>query len=201
MCPASSAPAGGFPDATWSRQQPRLAVAVIAGLFVGVFALRVLQWNSPNAYSLLYVLPVALAATAFGRRGGVLASVVAVLLLVAVAPLRESTPDAGGWLTRVVPILLLGVLLGYATDRARAAEAERRRLEVAALLHREAIEINDSLVQRMTVAKWSLESGNADAGLEALTEAMTEAHRLVSGLIRQADMGGRSTQVPGLPEA
>jgi hypothetical protein len=56
-----------------------------------------------------------------------------------------------------VPTLFLGVLLGRATDRARRAEGERRRLERTAL-HRQAIEIDDSLVQRMAAAKWSFEA-------------------------------------------
>lgn len=200
MSTGPSAPLETSPSDPWYRRQPRRAVAVTAGLFLSVFVLRVLEWTSPDAYSTLYVLPVALAATAFGERGGLLASLVAVALLVVTAVLQDASPDAGGWVTRVVPILLLGILLGRATDRARRAEAERRRLEVAALLHREAIEINDSLVQRMTAAKWSLEAGHTDAGVEALTVAVAEAHRLVSGLIRRAQIGGRAEETPGGPE-
>lgn len=164
--------------------------------------MRLLEWTSPDAYSMFYVLPVALAATAFGERGGALASLGAVALLVVTDLLRDPTPDAVGWATRVVPIVLLGVLLGRATDRVGAVEAqrrrleeERRRLEVAAWLHQEAIQINDSLVQRMAAAKWSLEAGRTEAALEALAEAVAEAHQLVSGLIRRAEMGGRAAEV------
>ena len=102
-----------------------------------------------------------------------------------------------GWLTRAVPLLLLGFLLGRALDRARRAEVDLRRHEVAALLHREAIEINDSLVQRMTAAKWSLESGLTEVGLDILTTAVSEAHQLVSDLLRRADMGERAEVLPG----
>lgn len=71
-------------------------------------------------------------------------------------------------------------------------EAERRELEAAALLHREAIEVNDSLVQGMAAAKWSLEAGSVDAGLRVLDDTIARGHDLVSGLIRRADMGGRT---------
>lgn len=81
----------------------------------------------------------------------------------------------------------------------REAEAQRRRLEKAALLHREAIEINDSLIQRMSAAKWALEAGHAEAALQALTEAGSEALQLVSGLIRRADMAARTEHLPGTP--
>lgn len=80
---------------------------------------------------------------------------------------------------------------------------------IVPLLHRQAIEINDSLLQRMTAAKWALESGRTEAGLEILTTAVSEAHRLVSELLRRAEMGGHSellsapetTSASGVPEA
>jgi hypothetical protein len=92
----------------------------------------------------------------------------------------------------VLPLLLLGVLLGHATDRERRAHEEHRRLEAAALLHREAIEVNDSLVQGMAAAKWSFESGQVDTGTRILDRTIADAHDLVSGLIRRADMGERT---------
>jgi K+-sensing histidine kinase KdpD len=179
----------------WFQQRPHLTLAVIAALFVTVFALRMLTGTPADAYSMLYVLPVALAATAFGQRGGAAASVVAVGLIVIWTLLRDVHLAPTGWATRLVPILLLGLALGRATDRARRAETERRHLERAAVLHREAIEINDSLIQQMTAAKWAFEAGQTDAGLDALTAAVHDAQQLVSGLIRRADMAERSEPV------
>lgn len=190
--PASMVPSGEL----WFQQRPRLALAVIAALFATVFALRLSAGTPVDAYSMLYILPVALAATAFGQRGGVSGGLVALLLIVVWTLARDVTLSPSNWATRVVPILLLGILLGGATDRARRAEAERRRLEHAALLHRQAIEINDSLIQQMSAAKWSFEAGQTDAGLEALTVAVHDAQELVSALIRRADMSNRSEPVP-----
>jgi glucose-6-phosphate-specific signal transduction histidine kinase len=185
----------------WFQHRPRLVLGVIAALFVSVFVLRLVTGSSVEPYSMFYVLPVALAATAFGERGGLVAALVALVLIVVSTLLLDVTHGPGGWAARVVPLLLLGLLLGRATDRVRRAEAEHRRLEVAALLHREAIEINDTLIQQMTAAKWALEAGRTDAGLAALEQAMAEAHQMVSELIRRAEMGERSEPVSGLPEA
>lgn len=182
----------------WFSLRPRLALSVIGMLFIAVLTLRLFAGDPVDAYSMLYVLPVALAATAFGVRGGVFAGLVALALILIWILVRDVTLSPTGWATRMVPILLLGVLLGRAIDRQRRAERDRREFEAAALLHAEAIEINDSLVQRMSAAKWALEAGQTDAGLAILTTAVSEAHRLVSGLLRRADMGRRSELLPVL---
>lgn len=86
-----------------------------------------------------------------------------------------------GWASRVLPLLLLGLLLGHATDRERRAQEGHRKLEAAALLHREAIEINDSLIQGMAAAKWSFESGQVETGTRILDSTIADAHDLVFG--------------------
>ena len=189
--------AGTRPGGPWFSRRPGLTLLVIGVLFAAVLALRLLAGGPVDAYSMLYVLPVALAATALGMRGGAAAGVLAVALVLVWTVVRDVELGPSGWLTRAVPLLLLGFLLGRARDRARRAEVDLRRHEVAAMLHREAIEINDSLVQRMTAAKWSLESGLTEAGLDILTTAVSEAHQLVSDLLRRADMGERAEALPG----
>ena len=165
-------------------------------LYAGVLALRLSSGDVAEAYSMLYTLPVALLATSFGLRAGAAAGLLAVGLVAVWAMVDHIELSAVGWASRVLPLLLLGVLLGEATDRMRRTEEERRKLEAAALLHREAIEINDSLVQGMAAAKWALEAGNTEAGLKTLDDTIGRAHDLVSGLIRRADMGGRTEQLP-----
>jgi glucose-6-phosphate-specific signal transduction histidine kinase len=169
-------------------------------MFVAVFALRMVARDPVEVYSMVYVLPVALAATAFGQRGGVTAATVAVALVAVWALVQGLSLSPVGWATRLVPIVLLGLLLGRATDRARRAEADRRRLERTALLHRQAIEINDTLVQRMVAAKWSLEAGQTETGLHALTIAVHEAQQLVSELIRRAEMGDHAERLSAAGE-
>ena len=182
------------PRDPWFRRNPRLTVLVIGALFAGVLALRLVAGTPVDAYSMFYVLPVALAAAAFGHRGGLLAGLLGVVLIVVWAVVRNVELGPTAWASRVVPIVLLGALLGRATGREREAEAERRRLEVAAVLHREAIEINDSLIQQMTAAKWAIEGGQTERARGILAAAVSDAQRLVSGLIRRAGMADRTAR-------
>jgi hypothetical protein len=187
----------GAPRDPWFRQRPVVALAVAGVCYAAVLSLRLLAGGPADAYSMLYALPVALLAVTFGRRGGAAAGMIAVALMVLWVVVQDVSLAPTAWASRAVPTLLLGLLLGDASDRLRQADTEQRRLESAALLHREAIEINDSLVQGMAVARWSLEAGRVDVGLRILDETITQAHELVSELIRRAGMGGRSEQVLG----
>lgn len=173
----------------WFRQRPVLALAVAAALFVAVLCLRLYAGDPVDAYSMFFVFPVALLAVAFGLRGGLAGGAVAVALTAVWVLLRDVSLAPSGWLSRAIPVFLLGVLLGHATDRIRRAEADRAGLEAAALLHREAIEINDTLVQGMVAAKWSIEAGRIEAGLSTLDDTVGQAQDLVSELIRKAGMG------------
>jgi hypothetical protein len=179
------------------RRRSVVVLAVAAALFLAVLAMRMTVGDAEDAYSMFYVLPVALVATWFGMRSGAAAGLVAIGLIVLWAVARDVALTPTGWGSRVVPILLLGVLLGEASDRIRRVEAERQAAAAAARLHREAIEINDSLVQGMAAAKWSLEAGQTDAGLKTLNDTITRAHDLVSGLIREAGLGDDSRHLPG----
>lgn len=57
------------------------------------------------------------------------------------------------------------------------------------LLHRQAVEVNDSLIQGMAAAKWAIEAGNHDLGLRTLEETIEAGQRMVSQLIRESGMG------------
>ena len=87
-------------------------------------------------------------------------------------------------------MLLLGVLLGSAADRLRAAAEVEKALVGARLRVREAAEINDSIIQGLSVAKWWLEAGDRDRGLALLTETIETTEALVGDLLR-----GRPLQV------
>ena len=202
----AEATAGTLSGEVWFRDRPRWALAVVVALFGAVLLLRLTVGSPVDAYSLYYALPVALAASAFGFRGGLSGGLVAVGLI-AVWVVADDVPlTPSGWVSRVLPLLLLGALLGRAVDRSQRAEEGRRhadeqrrsaedelsRAETAAMLHRQAIEINDTLIQELAGAKWAFEAGRSEAGLAALTNAMGNAQELVSDLIRRADMGRRT---------
>jgi glucose-6-phosphate-specific signal transduction histidine kinase len=184
-------------DAATTRHRSLVVLAIAGALFLVILTARMLVGDAEDAYSMFYVLPVALVATSFGMRPGAAAGAVAIGLIVLWAVARHVTLTPTGWGSRAVPILLLGVLLGEASDRIRRVEAERQATAAAARLHRQAIEINDSLVQGMAAAKWSLEAGQTETGLKTLNDTITRAHDLVSGLIREAGLGGDSAHLPG----
>jgi signal transduction histidine kinase len=182
----------------WFRAHPRWAAAVVALLFVGVFVTRLLADESPrDAAGLLYVLPVALAAMSFGRRGGLAAGLFGVSLVVAWALVQDFDLTWLGWVSRVVPLLLLGGLLGDATERLEAAQRREQELEAAARRHRDAAEISDSLIQGMTAARWALEADRPDVAITTLEDTVARGQRLVSDLLRDADLGpGRQVRAP-----
>lgn len=163
-------------------------------MFAAVFVLRLGAGDSSDVIAMLYTLPIALVAVAFGLRGGLAAGATGVGLVVVWAVITGTSISPVGWAARVVPLLLLGYLLGDVTDRLRRVEAERRALARATQRHRDAVEINDSIVQGMAAAKWSLEAGDVDGGLGTLSETITLARRLVSDLLRNADMGPGAAQ-------
>lgn len=177
-------PAGPDP---WFARRPAAAVAVSAVLYAVVLALRFAVDYAGDSVSLLYVLPIALLAVTFGLRAGLAAGVLGILLVVVWVLVENVQLTAWGWLTRAVPMLLLGVLVGDAMDRLRASERERRRLAALAQRHRDAVEIQDSVVQHLAAAKWALETGRSDRGLEILTGTLDSTQRLVSDLLGDAD--------------
>lgn len=175
----------------WFWLRPVLAIAVSAVLFVAIIVLRWTTGGVEDSISMLYVLPVALLALGFGFRVGLGAGVFAVGLLVLWVTTAGESLSVLGWLSRATPLLLLGALTGTAADRIRAAAAAERRAAAVALLQREAAEINDHVLQHMAAAKWMLEAGRHDDGIELLEKTMDTAQQLVSRML------GSDSVLPG----
>lgn len=172
----------------WFTARPRLTVVVVVALFAAVCAARLLVSRSHDPITLFFALPIALAATAFGLRGGVISGLAAVGLLVVWGVGWQADLSPVGWIAQALPLLLLGGLLGDAADRATRAEATRHELELAAERRREAAEINDTLIQGMTAAKWAIEAGDRDTGLATLNDTLGMGQRLVSELLRDSSV-------------
>jgi signal transduction histidine kinase len=181
----------------WFRAYPRAALGVAMLLFAVVLATRLAVDSVSDAISMLYTLPVALVALAFGRTAGLVAGVVAVLLVVVWVAVDGVDLSVLGWVSRALPVLLLGGLLGDASDRLSRAEAHRLVLEAAAQRQRDATEVNDTLVQGMAAAKWALEGGRTESGIKTLDETLRLGHVLVSQLLREGDMGVNGHRPPG----
>ncbi len=182
--------------APWFREQPRWTIAVAGVLYVAVLTLRLVAGGPTDAVNMLYALPIALVALAFGRRAGIAAGLLAVGLVALWAVTSDAELTVLGWASRVTPLLLLGALLGDASDRLEEAERRARVYEATAQRHRDATEVNDTLVQGMAAAKWSLEAGRHESALQTLDDTIKLGHELVSKLMREADMGVNGHRPP-----
>ncbi len=181
----------------WFRRAPTISVIVALLLYAAIFALRLAESEAVDATLLFLVLPIALLAITFGLVAGLIGAVVAIGMMASWAIAEHITLSPVGWATRVVPLLLLGALLGHATDRLRAAEKARVALEQSAHWHGQAVEINDSIVQGLVAAKWSLESGKTDAAEVIVAETLDHAQTMVSQLLRESGRGLAATRAPG----
>lgn len=159
-------------------------------MFVTITVVRFSLGNDAAvAITSLYVVPVSLAALAWGRVAGLLASGAAVVLLALWVLAADVDLTVLGWSARVVPMLLVGLLLGDASDGLRRAEQAHIEQTERTLLHRQAVEINDSLLQGMAAAKWALEAERHDVAHEHLSDAIASGQTLVARLIRESAMG------------
>ena len=175
----------------WYRRRSSDALVVAVGLFVGV---SILQWfndDAAQAIAVLYVLPVALLAVTFGLRGGLVAATFGFVLFALFEIFHSSGEiDVDGWLVRAIAMFLLGALLGRATDQSTASErtavAEQHRrdqLEEVNRRYREALEINDSILQQIVAAKWKIERGQPEEAAEVLAATIERGERMVQGLL------------------
>lgn len=152
-------------------------------MFVAVTGLRFAVHGTDESITLLFVLPIALLAASFGARAGAVAGGAGVALVAVWATATDASLTPLGWVTRAIPMLLLGVLVGAASDQLRDAARVERRLVVAEERTREAAEINDGIVQRLVAAKWALEAGDSGRGIGLLIESIESAERLVADLL------------------
>jgi glucose-6-phosphate-specific signal transduction histidine kinase len=190
-------PAGADSVAPWFARSPRLALLVAALLYVGVFVLRVSIDDPSEVITAFYVLPIALVTVTYGLRGGLVGSLLALLLVAVWAVAEDVDLSVFGWVTRAVPLLGMGLLLGHAWERLREAAELRRQDEVAAVQHRQAVEINDSLIQGMAAARWTIEAGQVERGLDMLDDTLRLGQQLVSGLIKDSGLGPTQGRGPG----
>jgi hypothetical protein len=170
----------------WFIARPLLTLLTAAGLLAVAVVMLFAGPELADAGPLLLTLPIALLATTFGLRGGVLGSATAVIVLVATDMLERIRLSPLGWTSQVLPLLLLGLLLGDAMERLRRAEADRIRWQESQRRHREAVQLNDTIVQSLSAAKWALEAADLNSGLEIVSETLEHSNQLVSDLIRGA---------------
>ncbi len=172
----------------WYRTRPRTAIALAVALFAAVSVARFLTDGAGEAVDILYALPIALLAMAFGVRGGMIGATVGFALF-ALFELVDGTGDidATGWLARAAGMALLGLLLGRSVDQVEAGQRlvlesreHRRRLQETARRQAEALEISDSVLQHLAAVKWLVESERNTEAIELLNTTIETGQRIVS---------------------
>jgi diguanylate cyclase (GGDEF)-like protein len=108
-------------------RESRAALAFAAFLFVFVTVVRFSAENVADAYSLLYALPIAVAAMALGFIGGVGAAILAVALVIVWGQTEDVDLSLAGYVTRGTIFFLLGALVGFEAQR-RRFHADRARM-------------------------------------------------------------------------
>ncbi len=111
-----------------SPDNNRLVLGGVALLFAAVTVIRFEFGSVGDGYTLLYVLPIALAALQFGLGGGLAASALAIALVVVWTQADDVGLSAVGYLTRSLAFVVLGGLVGFETRQLRRAEREREDL-------------------------------------------------------------------------
>ncbi len=96
-------------------------------LFVGIFILRLAVADPDAAILLLCAAPIVLVASELGLWAGLTAAVLSIGLLIAWMQNEAVTVGAAGYATRAGTFLLVGVLVGWLTDRHRALEHQSSR--------------------------------------------------------------------------
>jgi hypothetical protein len=167
---------------------PSVALAVIVGMMAAVTVLRWFVDRAGQAAALLYVVPIALSALRFGRRGGVAAAGSGIAAFVVLEVIR-SRGDVGltGWVAPLLAMALMGGLVGYLSESAARHEAaqrlQARRLDELGAAQRAASEATDSIVQQVVAARWMLEAGKNQEALEALNATVDDGITQVSGTL------------------
>jgi PAS domain S-box-containing protein len=113
------------------RRVPALGDAGTIATAVVLFAIvSLLRWGDPNvgdAVGTLYVVPLAVLALRFGLRGGLTGAAASLALTAAWGQSQVMGLGPGGYLSRGVAVVALGVFLGVVVDRRRTLEADARR--------------------------------------------------------------------------
>ncbi len=72
----------------------------------------------------------------------------------------------------------------------KSAEVTALKLRDAQIRQQQALELNDTIVQGLAIAKMSLESGDTEKGLAAVTQTLKHVKSLVAGLLAQIAEAG-----------
>jgi integral membrane sensor domain MASE1 len=177
-----------------ARRERWVEALVLLALLGGVTAL-VLARSEPLAYATFPFL--IWAALRFGPHGAATAN-----LVVAAIAIAYTANEHGGFIhgTRDDSLLIAQTFMGVAAVTslllaAIAAERERAEAAGAAARTREALEINDNIVQGLTVAQYAARAGQHDLAESAIENTLGEGRSMIGELV--ADLPPDTLTRPG----
>ncbi len=186
------------------RYAPRsraVALGVIVGLLVAVTVLRWFVDGAGQTAALLYVVPIALSALRFGRRGGLAAAGFGITAFAVMETVRaRGDVDVTGWVGPLLAMALVGGLVGHLGESVAGREAayrlQARRLEELRDSRDAVIEASDSIVQQVAAARWMLEAGESEEALAALNATLAEGLAQVSSTLPPRSRGPTAERTP-----
>ncbi|MDA8284504.1 MAG: hypothetical protein M0Z42_14670, partial [Actinomycetota bacterium] len=149
----------------------------------------------------LYVVPIALSALCFGRRGGAAAAGCGIAAFVVLEFVRApgGDVDVTGWVGPLLAMALMGGLVGQLSESAARHEAARRiqqrHLDELRRARRAALEVGDSIVQRVAAVRSMLEAGKSEDTLAALDATVAEGIAEVSSALPPLLLRRRATAI------
>lgn len=164
------------------RYAPRSAVVAAVVLAGSMVAVTVLRWffdGAGEVAALLYVVPIALGALRFGRRGGLVTAGFGVVGFVVMELVHaRGDIDVTGWMGPLMAMVLMGGLVSHLSESVARHEAARalqaRRLEELLHARYAATEASDALVQSVAAACWMLEAGRTEEVLALLNVTVAD---------------------------
>jgi signal transduction histidine kinase len=190
-----------------------LLAILLAALFTGVLILRAVRRVTPRVlqgalllatayvtfgiyytdhpdsfYAFFYVW-IALISFFFLDRGPALAQVALIgAAFGALMVVLDAPQGVARWLVTFGVVAIAGLLVGFLKQRVlrlfdRVAVLERHRVE-----EEHARDLNDNVIQGLTLAKYAIDAGQYERGQAALAAALEEARRMMSTLLRDAEI-------------
>jgi signal transduction histidine kinase len=147
--------------------------------------------ESASAYRSMYVWVAVYAVYFFPLRAAVAHIVFALAVYALVLSETHAALKEVSWLVTVITISVAGAFVGLLTTALRRVSAELAERRVREEREHRALEINDNIVQGLAVAKYALETGQLEAGTDAIDNTLDKARAIMSDQLgRRVDETG-----------
>jgi hypothetical protein len=159
-----------------------LQAALTLGMLFITFG--TLYSGNPQSYFAFFYVWVALIAFFFLERRGALFQIALLAVAYGAVLLAEDSPQAvARWLVTVGVVAVAGLVVAFLKRRVlrligRVASLERHRIE-----EQHAADLNDNVVQGLTVAKYALAAGQHEKGVEAVDRTLEQARRMMTAML------------------